>query len=879
MPKFDVEKVKAEARKLGKGKYYQFGHSLKLEKGLEDAGEWTSLPNGDRLWRLGIRSEGAFSINLILSKYKLPEGASLFIYNADRSEVLGAFSSRINQDDGKLGIMPVSGEEIYLEYYEPANVAGKGQLVVGQVIHAFEDVFTKMKSFGGFGDSGDCNMNVNCPDGADWEKEKRAVSLVLAGGGLCSGALINNTANDGTPYILTADHCLVSGGDVSTWVFAFNYESPDCSDQDGPSNYTVSGASLKARDEVSDFLLLEMNSKAPEHYNVFYAGWSREKTAPSSTVSIHHPSGDIKKISFDDSPADGEHLGYPDMWEVQWDRNTTTEAGSSGAPLFDENHRIIGQLYGGTASCSRADGVDYYGKFYVSWNGGGITYRRLMDWLDPVNSGAMFHDGMEANERQQYCVSEASNEQNSLIQRVTIGGSLDTSFSENCRTYTDNSSLVNEVYESFELGVYTGTCGLSNSQKIKVYVDWNNNFDFGDEGELVVETGELSSGSDFSSMIDVPEHAVPNSRVRMRVIVWEHAHDTDVSACGNYSYGETQDYTLRIGSGPVDAVPEITSVSPAMGVRGSKVTIEGVFNGITSVTFNGNEAYFNVLSENTIEATIPYNDPIGTLAVTNAAGTAEYEHIFYAIHPYCNSRAISDEDAIINSVKFGDINTSLNNNCRTYSDFYDEFAEVYHGQEIELEVGLASCQNDYSRRVKVYIDWNGDGVYNDHDELVSTSPNLSHFQTTYTTTVRVPNATAKVLGMRIICWETEYVSGEVAACGYYPYGETHDYVLINKEPAIVGNREKKVVVKNANIFNYPNPFNGHTTFKVSLEEPQHVRLEVLNMLGQIVGVVADQTVSAGEHEFEFNSPGLQTGTYLYRLSGEGINITKKMICY
>ena len=140
------------------------------------------------------------------------------------------------------------------------------------------------------------------------------------------------------------------------------------------------------------------NNTVPANYNPFFAGWDNSGDIPSSTVCIHHPSGDIKKIAFDDDPASiSQAMGSTEAnstWTVQWDRNTTTEPGSSGSPLFDQNHRIIGQLWGG-ASCSNLNSPDYYGRVSNSWENESSTSKQLKHWLDPSGSGATFIDGFD----------------------------------------------------------------------------------------------------------------------------------------------------------------------------------------------------------------------------------------------------------------------------------------------------------------------------------------------------------------------------------------------------------------------------------------------------------------------------------------------------
>jgi subtilisin-like proprotein convertase family protein len=158
---------------------------------------------------------------------------------------------------------------------------------------------------------------------------------------------------------------------------------------------------VRANFASSDFTLLEMSALPPQSFNFYLNGWSHDPNPATSSWVIHHPSGDVKKIAVDsDPPVNGINWG-PNHWRID-DSSAdpahrgyeagTTEPGSSGSPLFNEDHRITGQLHGGTASCT-SDTYDEYGKVAVSWTGGGATASRLSDWLDPLNSGALGIDG------------------------------------------------------------------------------------------------------------------------------------------------------------------------------------------------------------------------------------------------------------------------------------------------------------------------------------------------------------------------------------------------------------------------------------------------------------------------------------------------------
>jgi len=77
--------------------------------------------------------------------------------------------------------------------------------------------------------------------------------------------------------------------------------------------------------------------------------------------------------------------------------------------------------------------------------------------------------------------------------------------------------------------------------------------------------------------------------------------------------------------------------------------------------------------------------------------------------------------------------------------------------------------------------------------------------------------------------------------------------------------------------NYPNPFNPTTTIEFTLPHPQEIRLEVYNVLGQRVVLLAEGVHTAGVHRVRFNGSEAASGVYLYRLISEGGAVSRKMI--
>ncbi len=383
----DEDKITDEHKDIA----WRFGVEQFVNLTLINSGVWETLPNGDKVWRLTITSPNALSINLNYNQFKLPTGATFFVFN--KYQTIGSFTSENNKINGEFSTTLLKGDYVTLEYYEPANALEKGIIEVNSVVHGYRNLFDKMKAFGS---SGSCNVNAIC-DSAFWDNETRATVILLTSGNsrFCSGALINNVPQDGTPYVLTANHCSPSTNNI----FMFNYQSPSClTSIDGNTTKTISGCSLRASNSPSDFSLVELSSIPPSNYNVFYAGWSNINIAPTKGTGIHHPVGDVKKISHDNNPLveSGYYTLGNDHWEVIDWNSGTTQGGSSGSPLFDQNHRVVGQLHGGDAACGN-DAFDLYGKFSVSWANNTDTTKQLKHWLDPNNTGTTNINGYDPN--------------------------------------------------------------------------------------------------------------------------------------------------------------------------------------------------------------------------------------------------------------------------------------------------------------------------------------------------------------------------------------------------------------------------------------------------------------------------------------------------
>ena len=416
----DVEPLIAEdLANASKDLPLRVGVSLDADITMQNAGTWTDLPMGARLWTLKVRVPGAKALTLGFEDFYLAEGSKLFFYNENRKQVLGAFTSENNLENRTFAIEQVQGEVVCIEYYEPAfKKAGSADKTTFRIFDVgyFYREFTDLKPYKDtptrVQESESCEVDINCtPVGDDWQDEKRGVAqITLKSGGewyVCTGSLINNTNSDGTPYFLTAFHCgedNTTTAEFNQWIFKFKYEAPAAQASGNGTTITseptgsrsITGCSKKASGDISggsDFLLLLLNTTPTAAYEPYYNGWNRSTTAPSNGVGIHHPAGDIKKISTYTTSQSGSYTGSATgaHWRLQWRQNANgfgvTEGGSSGSPLFDSNGFVVGTLTGGSSYCTATAGYDYYGKISYHWQSNGNTNAtQLKPWLDPSNS-------------------------------------------------------------------------------------------------------------------------------------------------------------------------------------------------------------------------------------------------------------------------------------------------------------------------------------------------------------------------------------------------------------------------------------------------------------------------------------------------------------
>ena len=400
LPVVDAGAVNVEALRMEQedlpGEAPKFADPLAAYVTPETDGVWQDLDSRFQLWQLRVTAPGALSLNFGFTDFRLPKGSRLTIYPADLEAADDARGVRVfteadNRDHRELWTPVVVSDDVVLELVVPTESRSDYRLELTQINRGFRYLGESLDK------SGSCNVDVVCPEGDDWWSEINSVGVYTVNGTwTCTGAVVNNTAEDGTPYFLTANHCGLSTSNDQGVVIYWNFQSPTCGQQGGgPLTQYSSGVTYLASNATSDFCLVEINTAPDPAFNVTYSGWDRSGSDVAAAIAIHHPSTDEKSISFEydptqttsylgtSVPGDGTHVRV-----VDWDLGTT-EPGSSGSPLYNPEHRIIGQLHGGYASCT-SQTSDYYGKF-------SLTFPNISQWLDPLGTGAVTLDTFDPN--------------------------------------------------------------------------------------------------------------------------------------------------------------------------------------------------------------------------------------------------------------------------------------------------------------------------------------------------------------------------------------------------------------------------------------------------------------------------------------------------
>jgi len=386
---------------------------------------WQNIGNGV-VGRFALTSPDAQRIRVALQLHALPDNAEFrFSGSGEPEKIIGVIrgkEAKALRGENKVYWTPsTEGETQNIELYLPSTVETKDVEIrlegVSHILTSARDYldaarFAEKQLW--IGNSGPCHRDVVCRFselGAAFQSVSRAVARMefneLGGLFTCSGTLLNDAGNSGTPYFWSAAHCINTQNAASTLETFWFEEASRCGDNAsvnlGNIRRVGGGAQLLHARRATDTLLLRLNNFPPA--DAFSSGWDSRRFLSGAALGIHHPRFDIKKVStaIGDGTCDvvQNNGGTPDdstLTLVSWSE-ATTEGGSSGSGLFtlsNGEYLLRGGLWGGRASCSNEGGsvasgnYDCYSSLHLVWDD-------IRQWLAPVVLAPVLSNGSLTN--------------------------------------------------------------------------------------------------------------------------------------------------------------------------------------------------------------------------------------------------------------------------------------------------------------------------------------------------------------------------------------------------------------------------------------------------------------------------------------------------
>jgi len=328
----------------------------------------TPTADGGYVWARTIESPGATALRLHFTGVDLAPSAELYIHT-DRGEAFGPYTGRGILDSGEFWSHTVSGDSVTIQIRQPGAASGPSTFTVAEIgyidltqVHGVEPDPQQGEQL--------CSYNANCVENANCNNLPSAISNARDAYAhieyvknpylyFCSGALVDDSDHTGTPYFLTANHCISNNSVASTLQAFFQYEVA-CNGACPTASYFYNvtpppyprtvGATVKATNSTSDYTLLQLSQSAPA--GSAFLGWNKTAVANSNGTALYrisHPGGAPQAYSTHSvSTSKPTCQGWPrGAWIYSQDTLGATEGGSSGSPVLNASGQIVGQLSGG----------------------------------------------------------------------------------------------------------------------------------------------------------------------------------------------------------------------------------------------------------------------------------------------------------------------------------------------------------------------------------------------------------------------------------------------------------------------------------------------------------------------------------------------------
>jgi hypothetical protein len=325
-----------------------------------------------------IKSSGASGIGVHFRNFELAEGEEVYVYApAADSIVFGPFTNNGPWGSGEFWSGTLPGDTAVIELHTPTGQSGKA-FEVFEISHIFSEPSARLLS--NEPDVLNCEVDASCYG----DIEKNAVGRIVfnSNGGvyLCTGTLLNDRAQDLSPYFLTANHCVSTQAVAQTVEVYWFYQTTSCN-SGVLRNWVHSppGTYLLAAQSSNDFALLRLQNNAPG--GVAFSGWDpNAQSIGNGVFGLHHPDAYVppqifsylRRSTGSITSTNDSCFALVNAYRVDW-TSGTTEPGSSGSGLWNLSHHLVGALSCGTGTCG---GYSVYSKF-------ANFYPQIRQYIDP----------------------------------------------------------------------------------------------------------------------------------------------------------------------------------------------------------------------------------------------------------------------------------------------------------------------------------------------------------------------------------------------------------------------------------------------------------------------------------------------------------------
>jgi|GEM_PF-2430869 len=335
---------------------------------------WGSLTDGSHVAHFSVASPQAKALRIQLIFQSLPLAAQLRFVDdgADRSVIAPVDGVEIKRaGQGDFWTPVTNGERQTVEIYLPAGVDSNNvALSVRAVAHLLASPYGSLEGLK-IGESDPCQIDANCVanPSQSFISAKNAVARMAfqVGGGtsVCTGTLLNDTVTSSfIPYFFSANHCISSQQTANTLTTFFFEESTSCgSGVASPRTQVGGGATLLFNSADTDALLLRLNNPAPG--GASFSGWDSSAVNAGTPITVlHHPAGDVKKVTLGQITGFGTYNGQGSFIRAGY-TSASTEGGSSGAGILtfsNGQYFLRGGLFGGSAACTNTGNINNPGN-------------------------------------------------------------------------------------------------------------------------------------------------------------------------------------------------------------------------------------------------------------------------------------------------------------------------------------------------------------------------------------------------------------------------------------------------------------------------------------------------------------------------------------